>query len=85
MIQKRTKAGKNPSNPRFEPQVTRCLVGGTLSSPPEGMDLTSHIILNSYHLAHYKKSYYAATLYCGQLWHLLIVLTEYFTHTGTDI
>ena len=29
---------KSLQPPSFEPQVTQCLVGATLSSPPGGMD-----------------------------------------------
>ena len=36
MLQKRAKAGKKSLQPQAE--VSRCLVGATLSSPPGGMD-----------------------------------------------
>jgi len=38
---------KIPPTPGFEPQVTRCLVGATLASPPGGMDYFEACISNA--------------------------------------
>ena len=46
MLQKRAKAGKKIApTPGFEPRVTRCLVGATLSSPPGGMNFLPKVFI----------------------------------------